>query len=138
MSSGDVLTLYPELQNLGGGVALDCTVHLGGWEGNFAIKKVYPGGSSHHNHVASIVLGPDAPIRVKPIRNGYLRIRYLDRWGQKYDRWYPVTQSRKAERLLFDVHIDLEHPDVSAPTPSFWEMRSFLRDMRLEGESGRD
>ena len=44
MSSGNVLTIYPELQNVGGGVAYDCLLHLGGWEGNFAVKKVYPRG----------------------------------------------------------------------------------------------
>ena len=63
MSSGNVLTIYPELENLGGGVAYDCLLHMGGWEGNFAVKKVYPRGSRHQKHVASIVLGPDAPIR---------------------------------------------------------------------------
>jgi hypothetical protein len=34
MNSGDVLTLYPELENVGLGVAYDCVMHLGGWEGN--------------------------------------------------------------------------------------------------------
>ena len=132
MSSGNVLTLFPELENMGGGVAFDCMLHMGGWEGNFAVKKVHPRGPRHQKHVASIVLSPDAPIRAKPISNGYLRIRYLDRWGQKYDRWYQVTQTKKAERPLYDVHIDLEHPDVNEPTPSFREMRTFLRNINLQ------
>jgi hypothetical protein len=25
-------------------VAYDCLLHMGGWEGNFAVKKVYPYG----------------------------------------------------------------------------------------------
>ena len=63
MNSGTVLTIYPELQNVGGGVAYDCLLHLGGWEGNFAVKKIYPRGPRDQKHVAPIVLGPDAPIR---------------------------------------------------------------------------
>ena len=34
MSSGNVLTIYPELENVGGGVAYDCLLHMGGWEGH--------------------------------------------------------------------------------------------------------
>lgn len=134
MSAGDVLTLYPEFENMGGGVAYDCTLHMGGWEGNFAVKKVHPRGPRHQKHVASIILGPDAPIRAKPLNNGYLRIRYLDHWGHKYDRWYPVTQTRMPGRPLFDVHIDLEHPEVNEPSPSFWEIRSFLRTSTLQDQ----
>src|SRR5512141_1706637 len=66
MSSGNVLTIFPELENVGGGVAYDCLLHMGGWEGNFAVKKVYPRGPRYQKHVASIVLGPDAPVRAKP------------------------------------------------------------------------
>lgn len=127
MSSGNVLTLFPELENVGGGVAYDCTLHLGGWEGNFAVKKVYPRGPRYQKHVASIVLGPDAPIRAKPISNGYLRLRYQDRWGHKYDCWYQVTQVKSGELPLYNVQINLEHPESNEPTPSFWEMRRLLR-----------
>jgi hypothetical protein len=44
MNSGDVLTLYPELENVGAGVAYDCVMHLGGWEGNFAVCGGVAGG----------------------------------------------------------------------------------------------
>lgn len=136
ISSGNVLTLFPELENMGGGVAFDCTLHMGGWEGHFAVKKVHPRGPLRQKHVASIVLGPDAPIRAKSVPNGYLRIRYLDRWGLKYDRWYQVTQTTKAGLPLYDVQIDLEHPDVNEPTPSFWEMRTFLRNNNRQDLDG--
>ena len=133
MSSGNILTIYPELQNLGGGVAYDCLLHLGGWEGNFSIKKVSPRGQRDQKHVASIVLGPDAPIRTKLMDHGYIRLRYLDRWGQKYDCWYEVTQIGTGDGPLYNVQIDLEHPELHEPQPSFWEMRKFLRTVPLPG-----
>ena len=131
MSSGNGLTIFPELENVGGGVAYDCFLHMGGWEGNFAVKKVYPRGPRYQKHVASIVLGPEAPIRLKPITNGYIRLRYLDRWGQKYDCWYQITQVGTGETPLYNVQIDLEHPQLNEPHPSFWEMRKFLRTVPL-------
>jgi hypothetical protein len=131
MKSGNVLTIFPELENVGGGVAYDCLLHMGGWEGNFAVKKVYPRGPRYQKHVASIVLGPEAPIRVKPIANGYIRLRYLDRWGQKYDCWYQVTQVGTVETPLYNVQINLEHPQLNEPHPSFREMRKFLRTVPL-------
>lgn len=127
MSSGNVVTLFPELENVGGGVAYDCLLHMGGWEGNFAVKKVHPRGPRYQKHVASIVLGPDAPIRAKPISNGYLRLRYQDRWGHKYDCWYQVTQVKSQELPLYNVQIDLEHSELNEPTLSFWDMRKLLR-----------
>jgi len=134
MTSGNVLTLLPEVENVGGGMALDCALHLSGWEGGFAIMKVHPRGPRHRKHVASIVLGPDAPIRAKALSNGYLRIRYLDRWGHKYDRWYPVTQTKKPNGALFDVQIDLDHSEANEPTLSFWDMRMLLRNVGLQEE----
>jgi len=131
MRAGNVLTISPELENVGKGVAYDCLLHMGGWEGNFAIKKVYPHGPRHEKHVASIVLGPDAPIRVKPIANGYLRLRYLDRWGLKYDCWYHVTQVGSAAEPLFNVQIDLTPFELNEPHLSFWEMWKFLRTIPL-------
>jgi len=131
MCSGNVLTIFPELENVGGGVAYDCLLHMGGWEGNFAVKKVYPRGPRYQKHVASIVLGPEAPIRGKLISNGYIRLRYLDRWGQKYDCWYQVTQVETGVAPLYNVQIDLEHPQLNEPHPSFWEMRKFLRTVPL-------
>jgi len=127
MHSVNVLTLIPELENVGGGVAHDCVLRMGGWDGNLAVKKVRPRGSRHHKHTATIVLGPDAPIRAKPISNGYLRLRYQDRWGHRYDCWYLVTQVKNNQLSLYNVQIDLEHPEVNKPTHSFWEMRKLLR-----------
>ena len=112
MNSGNILTLYPELDNVGLGVA---------------VKKVYPRGPRYEKHVASIVLGPDAPIRGKPMNIGYLRLSYRDRWGQKYECWYPVAQVRSGVIPPYNPQIDLEHPDLTEPHPSFWEMRKFLR-----------
>jgi hypothetical protein len=131
MNSGDVLTLYPELENVGGGVAYDCLLHMGGWEGSFAVKKVYPRGPRYQKHVASIVLGPDAPVRAKPINNGYIRLRYLDRWGQKYDCWYQVAQVEAGGTSLYNVQVDLEDPQLNEPHPSVWGMRKFLRTTSL-------
>ena len=37
------------------------------------MKKVYPCNPRYQKHVASIVPGPDAPVRAKPINNGYIR-----------------------------------------------------------------
>lgn len=128
ITSGNVLTIFPELENVGGGVAYDCLLHMGGWEGNFAVKKVYPRGPRHQKHVASIVLGPDEPVRAQLINNGYIRLRYLDRWGHKYDCWYQVTQVRNDEAAaLYNVQVDLEHPELNEPHPSFREMRRCLR-----------
>jgi hypothetical protein len=127
MNSGDILTLYPELENVGRGVAYDCVMHLGGWEGNFAVKKVYPRGPRYEKHVVAIVLGPEAPIRVNPISHGYLRLRYQDRWEQKYERWYSVTQVSSDAMPPYNPQIDLEHPELTEPCPSVWEMRKLLR-----------
>jgi hypothetical protein len=131
MNSGDVLTLYPELENVGLGVAYDCVMHLGGWEGNFAVKKVYPLGPRYEKHVAAIVLGPNAPIRVKLMTTGYLRLRYQDRWGQRYECWYPVAQVSSGAIPPYNPQIDLEHPELTEPHPSVWDMRKFLRNISL-------
>lgn len=129
MNAGQVLTLSPEIENVGRGVAHDCVMHLGGWEGNFAVRKVYPHGPRYQKHVASMVLGPDAPLRAKPMTNGYLRLSYRDRWGLKYECWYPVTQIRSGAIPLYNVQIDLDHPELTEPKPSFWEMRKLLRNV---------
>ncbi|HEY7531693.1 MAG TPA: hypothetical protein VH681_02790 [Nitrospiraceae bacterium] len=131
MNSGTVLTLSPEIENVGRGIAYDCVMHVGGWEGSFAVKKVHPYGPRHQKHVASIVLGPDSQIRAKPMANGYLWIRYRDCWGQKYECWYGVSQVKDGLRPLYHVQIDLQNPGVTEPTPSFWEMRKLLRQGSL-------
>ena len=132
MNSGDVLTLYPELENVGRGVAYDCVMHLGGWEGNFAIKKVYPRGPRYEKHVVAIVLSPQAPIRVRPISHGYLRLRYHDRWEHKYECWYSVTQVDAGGVPPYIPHIDLEHHELTEPHPSVWEMRKLLRNASMK------
>lgn len=132
MHAGNMLTLTPQIENVGRGVAYDCVLHLGGWEGSFAVKKVYPQGPRYQKHAASLVLGPDAPLRAKPQSNGYLRLSYRDHWGLKYDCWYLVTQSPSSQPPLYNIQIDLEHPDVNEPTPSFWEMRTLLRKSMLQ------
>lgn len=131
MNAGNVLTLIPEIENVGRGVAYDCVMHLGGWEGSFVVKKMYPQGPRYQKHAATIVLGPDAPIRVKPMTNGYLRLGYRDRWELKYDCWYPVTQVRSGSPPLYNVHIDFEHPELTEPNPSFWDMWKLLRKVSL-------
>ena len=131
MNSGDVLTLYPELVNVGRGVAYDCVMHLGGWEGNFSIKKVYPRGPRYEKHVVAIVLSPEAPIRVKAMSHGYLRIRYHDRWEQKYECWYSVTQVNVGGMPPYIPQIDLEHHELTEPHPSVWDMRKLLRSPSL-------
>lgn len=127
MHAGTMLTLSPQIENVGRGVAYDCVLHLGGWEGSFAVKKVYPKGPRYQKHAASIVLGPDAPLRAKPQSHGYLRLSYRDHWGLKYDCWYPVTQSPSSTPPFYNIQIDLEQPDVNEPDLSFWEMRTLLR-----------
>ena len=127
MNAGNVLTLIPELENVGRGVAYDCVIHLGGWEGNFAVKHVHPPGPRYQKHVVSIILGPDAPIRVKSTVNGYLRLSYRDRWGLNYECWYPVTQVPSGTSPPYNVQIDLVHPELTEPNPSFWDMRKLLR-----------
>jgi len=127
MTAGNVLTISPEIENVGRGVAYDCLLHMGGWEGNFAVKKVYPPGPRYQKHVASIVLGPDAPIRAKRILNGYVRLRYLDRWGLKYDCWYQVAQVESVATPHFSVQIDLTPSELNEPRLTVREMWKLLR-----------
>jgi hypothetical protein len=127
MTSGDTLTLSPELENIGGGVAYGCTLQLGGWEGHFAVAHVYPRGPRSQKQTISIVLGPDAPIRCKPLSNGYLRLSYRDRWGLTYECWYPVVQQGSSNSPLYDVHVDLTRADITEPRLSIWEMWKLLR-----------
>jgi hypothetical protein len=131
MNSGNILTILPELENVGLGVGYDCVVHMGGWEGNFAVKKVHPRGPRYQKHVASIVLGPESPIRGKSMTNGYLRLSYRDRWELKYECWYPVSQVRSGASPLYNIQIDLEHPELTEPHPTSWEMWKFLRNTSL-------
>ena len=128
LNAGDVLTLTPELENIGSGTAYDCVVQLGGWEGNFSVMAIHPRGPKHRKHAIPIVLGPDAPIRTTLQSNGYLRLACRDCWGLLHKCWYPVTQSKNPATARYDIQIDLSHPELTLPTPSFWTMRRLLRD----------
>jgi hypothetical protein len=127
MNAGHVLTLTPELENVGRGVAYDCVLQLGGWEGNFSVKAIHPRGPRYRKHAVSIVLGPDTPIRTKSLSRSYLRLSYRDRWGLIYECWYPVDQIKNAAASLYDIQIDLSHPELTEPTPSFRTMRRLLQ-----------
>jgi len=127
MNAGNVLTLTPELENVGGGVAYDCVLQLGGWEGNFSVRTVHPKGPRYRKHAVSIVLSPDVPLRVRPMANGYLRLAFRDCWGLTYECWYPVTQIPSVGNPLYNIQIDLAHPELTEPTPSFREIWKLLR-----------
>jgi len=126
-TSGEVLTLSPEIENVGGGVAHDCIMQLGGWDGSFAVKHVYPRGPRAQKLAIFIVLGPDAPIRARPLSNGYLRLCYRDGWGLTYESWYPVSQQSNGFSPPYTIQVDLEHPDITEPRPSLREMWQLLR-----------
>lgn len=128
LNAGDVLTLTPELENLGPGTAYDCVVQLGGWEGNFSVMAIHPRGPRHRKHAIPIVLGPDAPIRSMPQSNGYLRLACRDCWGLLHECWYPVAQTKNLSTARYDILIDLSHPNLTEPDLSFWSMRKLLRD----------
>lgn len=128
LNAGNVLTLTMELENVGRGAAHDCVLQMAGWEGSYSVKTLYPVGPGYRKHLIPIVLGPDAPIRAKPLSRSYLRLSYRDRWEQIYECWYPVTQLANAAASLYDIQIDLSHPEVTEPIPSFWVMRKLLQD----------
>lgn len=127
LHAGDVVTLTPELENVGEGVAYDCILQLSGWEGNFTVKAIYPPGPRHHIHTIPIVLSPDAPIRLKPLSRCCLRIAYQDQWELRYERWYPVIQTQNLATHLYDLHLDLTQVELTQPRPSMWKMWRFLR-----------
>jgi hypothetical protein len=131
LNTGDVVTLTPELENVGQGVAYDCVLQLGGWEGNFFVKTMYPQGPRHQAHSVPIVLRPDAPIRVKPISRCYLRLACRDRWEQRYEYWYPVAQEENVSTRLYNVHINLSQLELTEPHPSPWKMWKLLRKISV-------
>jgi hypothetical protein len=88
---------------------------------------VYPPGPRHRKHAVSIVLNPDAAIRVKLMSNAYLRLAYRDGWGLTYECWYPVAQTQSVASPLYNIQIDLAHPEVTEPKLSFWDMWKLLR-----------
>ncbi len=127
LQAGPVLTLTPEVENVGRGTAYDCVLQLSGWEGSFSVRSMYPPGPRHRKHAVPIVLNPEASLRAKSLSRGYLRLAYSDRWGLIHECWYPVTQIRNAATALYDIQIDLSHPELTEPDPSFWTMRKLMR-----------
>ncbi|MBH0203181.1 MAG: hypothetical protein HP496_13020 [Nitrospira sp.] len=127
LNTGDVVTLTPDLENVGQGVAYDCVLQLAGWEGSFSVNTLYPQGPRYHKHSIPIVLGPTAPIRMKPISRCYLRLACHDRWEQPYEYWYPVTQAENLNSGLYDIHINLAQPELTEPHASLWKMWTLLR-----------
>jgi len=133
LNAGQMLTLTPELENVGHGVAYDCVLQLGGWEGNYSVKSMHPRGPRYRKHAVPIQLGPDASIRTASQSRIYLRLSYRDQWGLMYECWYPVAQIQRAGSTLYDIQIDLSHPELTEPTPSFWTMRRLLREKPSDG-----
>ncbi|MDH4084989.1 MAG: hypothetical protein OEV99_16285 [Nitrospira sp.] len=127
MSTADVVTLTPEVENLGPGVAYDSLLQLTGWDGSFSVKALHPHGPRYQRHSIPIVLGPDAPIRMKPMSRCFLRLSYRDCWEQLYDCWYPVVQVQNVNNRLYNIRIDLSQPEFTEPHPSVREMWKLLR-----------
>jgi len=127
MNTGDVITLTPEVENLGTGVAYDCLLQLAGWDGSFSVKALHPHGPRYRRHSIPIVLGPGAPIRMKPLSRCFLRLSYRDRWEHRYECWYPVVQVQNANNRLYNIRIDLSQPEFTEPHLSVREMWTLLR-----------
>ena len=135
MNAGEVVTLTPVVENVGHGVAHDCIVQLAGWEGSFAVKSIHPIGPRYQRHSVPMVLGPQAPIRIKVMSRCSLRIAYRDRWEQRYECWYPVTQIKNVKTSLYDIQIQLSDPELTEPHPSIREMWALLRSMHANEAS---
>ncbi len=127
MNTGDVITVTPEVENLGPGVAYDCLLQLAGWDGSFSVKALHPHGPRYRRHSIPIVLGPGAPIRMKPMSRCFLRLSYRDRWEHRYECWYPVVQVQNTNNRLYDIRIDLSQPEFTEPHLSVREMWTLLR-----------
>lgn len=127
MNTAETITLTPEVENVGPGVAHNCIVQLAGWEGSFVVKRMYPDGPRYQRHTVPIVLDRDAPIRTRMMSRCYLRLAYQDCWELRYECWYPVTQLKNVKTSLYDIQIDLAHPELTEPDPSFREMWTLLR-----------
>lgn len=135
MNAGEVITLTPEVENVGHGAAHDCIVQLAGWEGRFAVQHIHPKGPRYQRHSVPIVLGQDAPIRMKLLSRCCLRLAYRDRWEQRYECWYPVAQVKNVNTSLYDIQIDLSHPELTEPHPSIREMWTLLRGIHANEPS---
>lgn len=127
LKTEDTITFTPELENMGPGVAYDFLLQLSGWDGNFSVKAFYPKGSRYQKHSIPIVLGPNAPIRTKLLSRCYLRLAYRDCWEQRYECWYPVSQTSNVNSRLYSIHINLSQPEFTEPHPSVRTMWKLLR-----------
>lgn len=127
LNTGDLITLTPDVENLGPGVAYDCLLQLAGWDGSFSVKALHPHGPRYRRHSIPIVLRPGAPIRMKPMSRGYLRLSYRDLWEHRYECWYPVVQVQNANNRLYNIHIDFSQPEFTEPQLSVREMWKLLR-----------
>lgn len=127
MNTGDVITVTPEVENLGPGVAYDCLLQVAGWDGSFSVKVLYPPGPRYRRHSIPIELGPGAPIRAQPMSRCFLRVSYRDRWDQRYECWYPVLQAQSVTNRLYNIRIDLSQLECTEPQPSVREMWKLLR-----------
>ncbi len=127
LNTGDVITVTPDVENLGPGVAYDCLLQLTGWDGSFSVKALHPHGPRYQRHSIPIVLGPGAPVRIKPMSRSYLRLSYCDLWEHRYECWYPVVQVQSAHSRLYNIRIDLSEPEFTEPHPSVLEMWKLLR-----------
>ena len=135
MNAGEVITLTPEVENVGHGAAHDCIVQWAGWEGRLAVQHIHPKGPRYQRHSVPIVLGQDAPIRMKLLSRCCLRLAYRDRWEQRYECWYPVAQVKNVNTSLYDIQIDLSHPELTEPHPSIREMWTLLRGIHANEPS---
>ncbi|NGZ04356.1 MAG: hypothetical protein CV090_15050 [Nitrospira sp. WS238] len=136
MNTGDVITVTPEVENLGPGIAYDCVLQLAGWDGSFSVKALYPQGPRYRSHSIPIVLGPSAPIRMKSMSRGYLRLSYRDRWDHRYECWYPVVQAQSASNRLYNIRIDLSQSEFTEPQLSVRQMWKLLRQTSHDEHDG--
>ncbi|MBX3328141.1 MAG: hypothetical protein KF682_19805 [Nitrospira sp.] len=127
LKAEDTITFTPELENTGPGVAYDFLLQLSGWDGNFSVKAFHPKGPDYQKHSVPIVLGPNAPIRTKLLSRCYLRLAYRDRWAQRYECWYPVSQVPNVDSRLYGIQINLTQPEFTEPHPSVNTMWKLLR-----------
>ena len=127
LHASEVVTLTLDLENVGRGVAYDCILQLSGWDGNFTAKTIHPPGTRYQRHSIPIVLPPHAPIRTKLLSRCMVRVAWCDRWELRYECWYPITQVQNIATGLYNVHINLSEPELRKPSPSLWDMWTFLR-----------
>ncbi len=67
MSSGNTLTIFPIVRNLGKVPAYDCELTLDGWADKIEMRVVHPAGPNFQEYEQSITLGPESAIRSQAI-----------------------------------------------------------------------